>query len=50
MSKQLFHSATVSTLAMAALALVMSFGDAPSGNAARGATAQGSLVSVLLRA
>jgi hypothetical protein len=49
MSKQLTLSATISTLAMAALALVMSFGS-PLGGGARGATAQGSLVTVLLRA
>ena len=50
MSKQLTLSATVSTLAMAALALVMSFAEPTSGGASRGATAHGSLASVLIRA
>lgn len=50
MSKQLTLSATLSTLAMAALALVTAI-DAPAGgNGARAATAHGSIVSVLLRA
>lgn len=48
MSKQLTLSATVSTLAMAALALFMAVGGHDSGS--RGpATAHGSLASVLLR-
>ena len=50
MSKQLTLSATFSTLAMAALAAVMGFGAPVYGDGTRGATAHGSLVSVLLRA
>ena len=50
MSKQLTLSATLSTLAMAALALFMSLGGTEGGGASRGATAHGSIVSVLLRA
>lgn len=49
MSKQLTVSATLSLLALAATALVMGFSEPTSGSA-RGATAHGSLVSVLLRA
>ena len=51
MSKQLAVSATLSTLAMAALALMTSFGgiESGSGSGTRAATAQGSIVSVLLR-
>ena len=49
MSKQLTLSATLSVLAMAAMAFVMGFGGPESGDA-RGATAHGSIVSVLLRA
>lgn len=49
MSKQLTLSATLSVFAMAALAVVMTFGEPP-GSGARGATAHGSIVSVLLRA
>ncbi len=48
MSKQLTLSATLSTLAMAALVLVM--GCSPEGGSGRAATAHGSMVSVLLRA
>ena len=48
MSKQLKISATVSVLAMSALALVLSV-DRPGSNAP-GATAHGSLIRVLLRA
>lgn len=50
MSKQLTLSATFSTLAMAALALAMSVGGPSGDSGARGATAHGSIVSVLLRA
>lgn len=50
MSKQLTFSATLSVLAMAALALTISFAEPSSGGASRGAAAQGSLVGVLLRA
>lgn len=49
MSKQLTLSATLSALAMVATVLVIGFAEPTSGGA-RGATAQGSLVSVLLRA
>ena len=49
MSKQLTLSATLSVSAMAALALVTTFGE-PGGSGPRGATAHGSIVSVLLRA
>ena len=47
MSKQLTLSATLSVLAMAAMALVMTLGGPESGGA-RGATAHGSIVSVLI--
>lgn len=47
MSKQLTFSATLSVLAMAAMALLMSAG-APESGGARGATAHGSIVSVLI--
>lgn len=50
MSKQLTLSATISTLALAALALATAWSAPTGGGASRGATAQGSLVSVLLRA
>ena len=50
MSTQLSFSATLSVLAMAALALVMSFGEPEGGSGARAPTAHGSVVSVLLRA
>ena len=50
MSKQLTLSATFSTLAMAALALIMALVGPSSGDSARGATAHGSIISVLLRA
>ena len=50
MSKQLTLSATLSVFAMAATALAMTFAEPSSGGASRGATAQGSLISVLLRA
>lgn len=46
MSKQLTLSATLSTAAMAVLALFMTLGD---GERGRGATAHGSIASVLLR-
>ena len=49
MSKQLTFSATLSVLAMAAMAFVMGFG-APESGGARGATAHGSIVSVLFSA
>jgi hypothetical protein len=48
MSKQLTLSATISTAAMLAVALGLACAVPPGG--ARGATAHGSLVSVLLRA
>ena len=48
MSKQLTLSATLSVLAMAAMALVTTLGGPESGST-RGATAHGSIVSVLLR-
>lgn len=50
MSKQLTLSATLSVLAMAALALTMTFAQPSGGGASRDATAQGSLIGVLLRA
>ena len=50
MSKQLTLSAAFSTLAMAALAVVMGFDNAAQDDGARSATAHGSLVGVLLRA
>lgn len=50
MSKQLTFSATLSVLAMAALALTIGFAEPSNGGASRGATAQGSLIGVLLRA
>lgn len=50
MSKQLTVSAVFSTVAMAVMALAMSFGPPASEGAARGATAHGSIVSVLLGA
>ena len=50
MSKQLTFSATLSVLAMAAMALVMSFGGPEGGSGSHAATAHGSIVSVLLRA
>jgi hypothetical protein len=49
MSKQLTLSATISTAAMLAVALGLACA-VPPGGGARGATAHGSLVSVLLRA
>lgn len=48
MSKQLTLSATLSVLAMAAMAAVMSFGE-PAGDRSKGAAAHGSVLSVLLR-
>ena len=48
MSKQLTLSATLSVLAMCAAALVLSVTE-PSSGGARGTTAHGSIVSVLLR-
>lgn len=50
MSKQLTISATLSVLAMGALALVTAFGGPVGGTGSRPATAHGSIVSVLLRA
>lgn len=50
MSKQLSLSATFSALAMAALALMMALVGPTGGDGARGATAHGLIVSVLLRA
>ena len=49
MSKQLTFSATLSSLAMAAMALVMSFEGPEGGSGAHAPTAHGSIVSVLLR-
>ncbi len=49
MSKQLTLSASLSVLAMAAMALAMGISEPCGGSAPRGATAQGSLISVLLR-
>lgn len=51
MSKQLTLSATLSALAMGAMALAMTLGwagDAGTGSGARAATAHGSLVQVIL--
>jgi hypothetical protein len=48
MSNQLAISATLSALAMAALCLALGLA-APVGDGARGATAHGSLIGVLLR-
>ena len=50
MSKQLTISATFSVLAMGALALVVVLDRPASGGHALGATAHGSMISVLLRA
>jgi hypothetical protein len=49
MSKQLTLSATLSVMAMGALAVVTAFGTPVGGTASRPATAHGSIVSVLLR-
>lgn len=50
MSRQLTLSASISTAALAALALVMSIGAPERGGEARPATAHGSVMSVLLGA
>lgn len=50
MSRQLSLSATLSLFAMAAMAIAMTLTEPSNGGAPRGATAQGSLVGVLLRA
>ena len=50
MSKQLTLSATLSVLAMSAMALGLGFGVPSTPATARGATAHGSLIGVLLRA
>ena len=49
MSKQLTLSATVSVLAMGALALVTAFGSPVGGTGSKPAATQGSVVSVSLR-
>ena len=50
MSKQLTFSATLSVLAMAALAFAMSFDGAEGGSGIHAATSHGSVLSVLLQA
>ena len=50
MSKQLTLSATLSILAMGALALVTALGGPVSGEGSKPSAARGSVISVLLRA
>ena len=50
MSKQLTFSATLSTIAMTAMAFAMCLGGPGEADGARAAIAHGSIVSVLLRA
>lgn len=50
MSRQLTISATISTFAMAAMAVAMAFGGPLGGDQSRAPTARGSVISVLLHA